>query len=721
MIIYLLLSGSSLLFSLFVYLQRRKAVENIYYLLFTIFINLWLTGVLLNHTPDNLFELHFRMLFPAAALMSYFLLLFITEIAGYRFSLLAKNLLRLVILFIFGVSLFTDLINASVVRVDGQAVVFRGPLYLPVSILIALGGVAAIAIIIHKIKSPNLDLKKQKQLNIVGASLVISVGIAIFSNVLLPALSGSIKYGVFAPLALLTISFGLGYSVWRHGLFDIRSFTFTSFVYTLSFSTLVAGIFGTFYLLSDNLGIWSLSWAERSFFVFVSVVTGLLFFPLLKTYNKITSKLFYRDYYDPQDMLDDLNNDLVVAKTLQDLLSRTAKNIQKNLKSSHVTFFIRQTSCFPDRVISIGLEDKISTKTVNQIIDLTPKISRKIHLASVQSVNSLEDELNSLMCRNDFELLGRIVNSTDFEVKGLGIFLLGPKKSGAKYTQQDLRVLEIIAKELMIAIENIIRYEEIEQFSVTLQKKIDSATRQLKTSNQKLKALDQAKDEFVSMASHQLRTPLTSIKGYLSMVLEGDVGELSADQKDLLGQAFYSSQRMVYLIADLLNASRLKTGKFVIERQPTDLAKLVKDEVSQLKEGIKAKNIKLSVKIPKHIPELMLDQMKTRQVVMNFVDNAIYYTPEGGSIKVRLINAQQSLQLTVTDTGIGVPEDQQHKLFTKFYRADNARRIRPDGTGLGLFMAKKVIVAQGGSIIFKSQENKGSTFGFSFPKKDLKV
>jgi signal transduction histidine kinase len=117
----------------------------------------------------------------------------------------------------------------------------------------------------------------------------------------------------------------------------------------------------------------------------------------------------------------------------------------------------------------------------------------------------------------------------------------------------------------------------------------------------------------------------------------------------------------------------------------------------------------------------MLDETKTRQVIMNLVDNAIYYTPTGGHIKVQLTAADKTVELRVVDDGIGVPKSEQHHLFTKFFRAGNARKARPDGTGLGLFMAKKVVLAQGGSIIFESRENVGSTFGFSFPRAKLAV
>jgi len=252
-----------------------------------------------------------------------------------------------------------------------------------------------------------------------------------------------------------------------------------------------------------------------------------------------------------------------------------------------------------------------------------------------------------------------------------------------------------------------------------LQEKIDDATKRLQRTNEKLKTLDETKDEFISMASHQLRTPLTSVKGYLSMVLEGDAGETTEMQHKLLDQAFTSSQRMVYLIADLLNVSRLHTGKFVIEPVATNLADVIEGEVRQLQNTAKSRGLELTYTKPEQFPKLMLDETKIRQVIMNFMDNAIYYTPSDGHIQVVLKETEKAIEYTVTDDGIGVPKNERHHLFTKFYRAGNAKKARPDGTGLGLFMSKKVIIAQGGNLIFTSQEGKGSTFGFSFEKSKL--
>jgi signal transduction histidine kinase len=287
----------------------------------------------------------------------------------------------------------------------------------------------------------------------------------------------------------------------------------------------------------------------------------------------------------------------------------------------------------------------------------------------------------------------------------IGLLVVGFNNTNLEMLETDKSFLDRVGEPIGVALDSKLLIEENKRVLKKLQK-----------TNNKLKLLDETKDEFISMASHQLRTPLTSVKGYVSMVIEGDAGELNDMQKKLLGQAFASSQRMVFLIADLLNLSRLKTGKFVIEAKPTDLAEVIESEVGQLMEAAKGRNLTLTYDKPAKFPQLMLDETKIRQVVMNFTDNAIYYTPKGGHIVLTLVDKPENIEFTVTDDGIGVPKSEHHHLFTKFYRAGNAQKARPDGTGLGLFMAQKVIVAQGGSIIFKSTEGKGSTFGFSFPK-----
>ena len=198
------------------------------------------------------------------------------------------------------------------------------------------------------------------------------------------------------------------------------------------------------------------------------------------------------------------------------------------------------------------------------------------------------------------------------------------------------------------------------------------------------------------------------------MLLEGDAGEIKVGQYEFVQEAYYGATRMVSLINDLLNVSRMETGRFFLEINEFDLTKTIEEEVKQLGKAAKDRGLKLVYQKHGHV-SLCADEMKIRQVVMNFIDNAIYYTLDG-KIIVNLHDEGKNVRLEVTDNGIGVPKEQQKHLFTKFYRAENARSARPDGTGLGLFMAKKVIEEHHGEVIFRSVEGKGSTFGFRLPK-----
>lgn len=604
--------------------------------------------------------------------------------------------------------LFADFQEGAPVPGPGMA------LFLIHALIFVVGGV--LYLIIRVRKSHGVE-KIQLQYFLIGTILLLTL--LPISNFVAPVAFKTSRFVTISPLYLIVFAALFAYTIIAKRMFDIRAVVIRALAYLLSLGSLGliygASIFMLFWLLElNNLS----SNVERTVFIVFMLVTAALSPSVLRFFNRVTNKIFYRDYYETQVLLDDLNNTLVNNVTLEALLTRCALILQETIKTSYATFYIRETSYFPARVIGAHRGEP-EIDGIDEIEKLAPKIRKKVHLVENSATGEYERDVNRVMRKNEFEVMARLVSTLEYEVRGIGYLFLGPKKSGTMYSKQDLKALEIISNELVIAIENVLRFEEIQQFNVTLQKKIDDATKELQTTNQKLLALDEAKDEFISMASHQLRTPLTSIKGYLSMVLEGDAGPISPTQKEMLGQAFFSSQRMVYLISDLLNVSRLKTGKFIIEPTQVYLPDLIESEISQLQEGAKNKNLTLSFDKPASFPTLYLDEMKIRQVVMNFTDNAIYYTPQHGRIDISLKETPKTVEFRVRDSGIGVPKAERHKLFTKFYRAENARKSRPDGTGLGLFMAKKVIVAQGGSVIFDSKEGKGSTFGFSFPKSKL--
>ncbi len=559
--------------------------------------------------------------------------------------------------------------------------------------------------------------RRKRQITSILLGLVTAGAFATYFNLYLPWIN-VYGYTWSGPLFTIIFVFFIAYAMLKHKLFDIRAVVARTFAYVLAISLLIVFYAGFTYILqfvaSDSM---SLSVSQLLLNMTLTIPLVLLYPYAKKRFDRVTNSIFYRDAYDPQQFLDDLNNVLVANIDTEELLKKSCKLIEKDIKSEFVSFFLLDTSYYDSRMVG-DYGSNLSDDDANELHTLLPKIHRKVIYTLQDAETPQERRVIEILRARGISILVRVVNSVDIEVDGIGYLLLGQKRSGNPYTTDDVRILDIVGSELELAVENALRFEEIQQFNVTLQNRIDNATSDLQKSNKKLKALDEAKDEFISMASHQLRTPLTSVKGYVSMVADGDVGEVNDKQKEMLEQAMFSSQQMVNLIADLLNVSRLRTGKFVIDKQPALLPDIVQTEINQIRTGASAKDITLRYVQPSGFPELQLDETKIRQVIMNFVDNAIYYTPPGGVITVVLIEKSRTVEFSVVDSGIGVPKEQQHHLFTKFYRADNAKKTRPDGTGLGLFMAKKVIIGHGGSIIFKSVEGTGSTFGFSLPKDD---
>ena len=234
--------------------------------------------------------------------------------------------------------------------------------------------------------------------------------------------------------------------------------------------------------------------------------------------------------------------------------------------------------------------------------------------------------------------------------------------------------------------------------------------------NRRLKEVDQMKTEFISVASHQMRTPLSAIKWVLRMILDGDLGPLNAQQKEMLTKGYQTNERMIYLINDLLNVSRIEEGRFQYRFVHTSLEEVVEGIIQETYNSVTKKGIKFSYnKSPTPLPRVTIDPQKIHLVLQNLFDNAIKYTPQGGRVIVSLQRDRNQIVFSIKDTGVGVPHDQQRHIFAKFFRADNVIRMQTDGSGLGLFIAKSIIEKHGGAIWFESMEGKGTTVYFSLP------
>lgn len=230
------------------------------------------------------------------------------------------------------------------------------------------------------------------------------------------------------------------------------------------------------------------------------------------------------------------------------------------------------------------------------------------------------------------------------------------------------------------------------------------------------KMIEKMKTEFVSLAAHQLRTPLSAIKWSLKMLLDEDLGKINEEQRGFMEKTYGSNERMISLINDLLNVTKIEEGRYLSNLALSDIDKIIRSVIDVYKDEVVKKGLSVEFNVPKaKLPPIKIDAEKIQLSFQNIFDNAVRYNRAKGKITVGLKRSKDEIEVSVQDTGMGVPKDQQKRVFSKFFRGENVMKKDTEGTGLGLFIAKNIIVSHGGRIWFESEEGKGSTFYFTLP------
>ncbi len=391
----------------------------------------------------------------------------------------------------------------------------------------------------------------------------------------------------------------------------------------------------------------------------------------------------------------------VIVLTLVDQEKKGLRRIAISNTEAAGKFLQATPIPFNSIVIPFSAAENLSIKAINE---------RKMF--TTQNVSDVLEPALSKEWVDKFQQTLGIKTSMVFPIiakeKVLGSLIFSLSKTKEEISEEEWSVLDSFVGAVGIALDNAILFESL-----------NNITEQLRVANNKLKDLDKLKDEFVSLASHELRTPMTVIKSYVWLILNGKAGEISSQQRKYLETTYASTERLIHLVNDMLNISRIESGRITIEKKPVDLGSLLAEQVSQMVSRGDELGIKIAYDKPSDALVVNADAEKISQVVINLIGNSLKFTPRGGSIFISVADSGNGfMQVNVRDTGRGMSHDEIGKLFQKFIMVGDTHltREKGQGTGLGLYLSKSLIEMHGGKIWAESEgEDKGTTFSFTIP------
>ncbi len=513
---------------------------------------------------------------------------------------------------------------------------------------------------------------------------------------------------LIAPILFIAL---IAYSVAYFNLMNVKFVMRRYFVYFLSFTSIVVPANIILFLIDSNYYYYTFISS-----IIIYSVALFIFSPIKRYYYNLSNKYFFSSLYDLNDLVYNLSLSLhssfdkeKIFKSSINLLSeafhaKSAAVISYNNQEGKM--FINYKKALPkmrERKLKINKEN----------------LKLFFYSNKVTKLKDVRDKLGSKNCpmldylqKNNIKIVVPIETKTD---KNYYFMIFGPKESNEKYLKRDLKVLKLASLELSLALENIFLYQDVKKFNIKLKKEVKKATNKLREQNEELTKLDKMKDEFISVVSHQLRTPLTGIRWSTEVLARNKSKNLNKKQLEQLNRIKNSNLSLIKLVNDLLDLSRIEFGsKFNIKKEKFNFNILLNEVLQDNLFLINKKKLKIINNIPRSL-QIRADRDKIKQVLQNLIINAIKYSREKGEINISSDLNKNKMFFYIEDNGIGVPKDQQKYLFTKFFRAENATLQNTSGSGLGLYIAKEIINYHKGKMLFKPSNNKGSIFYFSLP------
>ncbi len=713
-ILTLVVLGSTIL-GLFVFNNNPKSITNKIFLILSTSIAIWSLVLYLSLNAQNneltLFLVRLSTSF-AVPLAGSFLLL-VHTFPRDRLQMTKKEFYGLVVILAFTMAFTFSPYVFTTIKPSGDTFApVAGPGMIVFAFVVNGSAILSVILLIQRlIKSKG---REKLQLGYLLLGLILMIGLIIITIFLPVAFFQNINFVSFGPLYTLLFLIATAYAMVKHRFLDIRLIVarvvaYIALIFFIGFLYTVSLFLITTFLIDQQLD-------RTNIIISISLALFIAFSfqPLRRVIEKITDKFFYKDHYDANTLLWDLSR--IMASTL-DLSEICKKILDKLLAAMRVSYgsivLIRKSS-----IIWVGGAGKTSGAPFkgNDIYHLIHE-SYKPHGGSEQVLiyeELSEGKLKSVMREHAITLVLPLIVRDEL----IGGILLGEKSSGEIYSSEDIDLLKILSPEVAVAVKNSLSYEEIKRFNITLEEEVKHATERLRHANHKLKELDSLKDEFVSIASHELRTPMTAIKSYLWMALNQPGQTIKEPLKKYLDISYNSTERLIRLVNDMLTVSRIERNKIELKLAPIDVFEIVKAVYDELKVTADERKIHLTLNKSENMKYMVNgDKEKLREVFQNIVGNALKFTPADGTIKIEIGKKGNMVNVSIADTGPGIPKESMPLLFKKFSKIEYsyAKHSNQPGTGLGLYISKQIVSLHNGDIQVQSEVNIGTTFTVLLP------
>ena len=694
--------------SIFVYKSSKTKIYARYFFYFILFSNIWiLSNYLIDQYNDiSAIILVTKVTFSSVSMMATALLLFSIYYPSrdeklrriFEYSIIAFG-------FLVSIASFSSLIVKGI-KLDPIAneVVFGWmyPFYFTQLIAYLL---LSFFFMLSNYFRVQKNLKPQMQYLFLG--LFIALVISLFTNALMPIFFNDFSLSILGPFSMVAFIGFTSYAIIKHRLMDIRFIVVRSIVY----SSLVL-IFSAIYMFSIFIlgGLVFGEFTGREAYwasMILAVSVGFTFYPLKNKFTKWTDKVFFKDRYDFEELTNELNETATSTIVLPELLFKFLNLLIDEMRITKGAFVLLEKNKIYE-VQTLGFKESFNLS--EEEIE---------HLAKEKKTEVYEEAPEDSKCREIMRNRdSMVIVPLIVEDELIGLLFLGEKKSGDPYSNRDIEVIKIVSKQLSLGIQNAKAYEKTQKFNLILRAEVNRVTRELRLANEKLQELDKAKDEFISLASHEIRTPIATLEGYVSLLNNPKLP--NSDRKMIQERAYEGVTRLETLAKDLLDVSRIEQKRLKINKEPERIERLIDRAVEGFELRAKDKKIYVRHKKPdKLVPEIMIDSDRISEVLNNLIGNAIKFTHKGGITVSEELKGKEVL-VSVADTGEGIPKDDIKNLFQKFYQAQTASSILgkdKGGTGLGLYITKHIVEAHGGKIWVESKTRKGTTFYFTLPLK----